>query len=301
MPPRKRPSSDRPGSRARLPRFVRVFLFLGVLVGAGLTFYAACIEPFEVGVTRWTVRTEKWPYAEPLTIALVSDTHAIWPWMTPARLDALVRDVNALEPDLILLLGDYVATHPFGMQLKPEAGIAPYKKLFAPCGVFAVLGNHDMYTSTQGWPAALRATRIPVLENEALPISCLGRNMWVAGLGDLWSDKADMAGTMAQVVGKDPVILMMHNPDSFPETPPRVALSVAGHTHGGQIALPGIGPVRQVIRSRYGLRYVYGHIVEEGKDLIVTRGLGTTGLPLRFGLPPEIALVTVTYKPTNTP
>lgn len=297
MPPPRRPPENTPPPRKKgaLRGLAQKLLFLGLLVGAAVGFYAACLEPFAVGVTRWTVRTPKWPYAEPLTIVLISDTHAIWPWMTPRRLEALVRMANALEPDLILLLGDYVATHPFGLQLRPEVGVAPYTKLYAPCGVFAVIGNHDVMSSTPGWPAALKAAGIDVLENEARSVSCQGRSMWVVGLGELWSRNADVAGTMAQVAGNDPVLLMMHNPDSFPDVPPRVALSLAGHTHGGQISLPGWGPVKAVIPSRYGFRYLYGHIVENAKDLIVTRGLGTTGLPLRFGVPPEIALVQLEY------
>lgn len=270
---------------------VVLFVFI-IALAAALGVYATFIEPFSLKVTQYRIATPKWTADEPLTVALISDTHAIWPWMTPAHLEQIVRETNALKPDLVLLLGDYVATHPFGIQLSPEDGVAPYKKLSAPCGVFSVIGNHDLHGS-RGWPEALEKTGIPVLRNQAQQIRCGQKVFWVAGLEDLWWENADVAGTLAQVTTGDPVILMMHNPDSFPEVPPAavVALSVAGHTHGGQIRLPFLGAVAAVVPSRYGLRYVYGHVTEEGKDLVVTGGLGTTGLPLRFLMPPEIALI----------
>lgn len=269
-----------------------VFLVFIIALAASLGVYAALIEPFSLKVTQYHIKTKKWTADEPLTIALISDTHAIWPWMTPAHLDRIVRETNALKPDLILLLGDYVATHPLGIQLTPEDGTAPYKKLSAPCGVFAVIGNHDLHGS-EDWPEALEKTGIPVLRNQARQIRCDQRALWIAGLKDLWWENPDVERTLAQITTSDPVILMMHNPDSFPEVPPSspVALSVAGHTHGGQIRLPFIGAIAAVIPSRYGLRYVYGHVTEDEKDLVVSGGLGTTGLPLRFLMPPEIVLI----------
>ncbi len=96
--------------------------------------------------------------------------------------------------------------------------------------------------------------------------------------------------------GDKPTLMMVHNPDAFVQMPDSVAVMFAGHTHGGQVVLPFFGPVPIVIPSRYGTRFVYGHIVEDGKDMIVTSGVGTTGLPIRFMRPPEIAIVTVTGK-----
>jgi uncharacterized protein len=265
------------------------------LVFAVLTLlgcYASLVEPRLLKVSEWSVTTEKWTNPKSLKIALITDTHAIWPWMTEKHLERIVEKANQLKPDVILLLGDYVGTHPFGLQLKPEDGVAPFKNLTAPCGVFAVLGNHDIHDSV-GWPQALQSTGIPVLQNDAVSLNCEGSRFWVAGLEEIWWQESDIGKTLSQVTDNHPVIMAMHNPDSFPSIPPSVALSVAGHTHGGQIRFPFIGSVAAVIPSQYGERYVYGHIVENGKDLVVSSGLGMTGLPLRFMTRPEIALITL--------
>ena len=238
------------------------------------------------------VTTEKWKSRSSLKIALLADIHLIWPWMTPSRLSAVVDHTNRLRPDLVLLLGDYVGTHLFGLQIDPERGLAPLSRLRAPCGVYAVLGNHDL-KSPGGWAEALTETGIPVLENQARFVDCAGHKFWIAGLEDYYWGTPDVGKTLEQVADDHPVIMMMHNPDSFPDVPASVALSVAGHTHGGQIRLPFIGAVSAVIPSRFGKRYAYGHVAEAGKDLVVSGGLGMTGIPVRFMMPPEIVLVTL--------
>jgi uncharacterized protein len=138
-----------------------------------------------------------------------------------------------------------------------------------------------------------------------------GAPFWIAGLGDQWAfwprgDRApphkmsryqgvdDLAGTLAQVTDDAPVVLMAHEPDIFPKVPDRVSLTVSGHTHGGQITLAGYAPV---VPSRYGRRYVYGHIREQGRDLIVSGGLGCSGVPVRFGVPPEIVVIELGPEP----
>ncbi len=269
----------------------KLFVLL-VFLGALLALYASCVEPFRLRTVTVEVATPKWSYARPLRIALLSDMHMIWPWMTPSHLQDIVQATNALQPDVVLLLGDYVGTHPFGRQLDADAALAPLKTLRAACGVFAVLGNHDWHPAGD-WPAALARIGFPVLQNQALRADCQGNPFWVAGLEELWWRHADINRTLMAVTDAAPVILMMHHPDSFPDVPERVALSVAGHTHGGQVQLPFYGPVSAVIPSRYGLRYVYGLVAENGKQLVVTSGLGMTGVPFRLLAVPEIMLVTL--------
>mgnify|MGYP002079687820 CR=1 FL=1 len=270
----------------------RLFVLTTFALAFVSLFYMALVEPFRLVVTSWTVATPKWAYDRDLRIVLISDPHAIYPWMSNAHLERVVEAANDLQPDIILLLGDYVATHPFGFQLSPEDGVVPYKKLRAECGVYAVLGNHDLHESV-GWPDALERTGIPVLRNQSVRVGCYGLHFWVAGLDELWWGDADLQKTMSDISDRNPVILMMHNPDSFSQTPADVALTVAGHTHGGQISLPIIGPLSFVIPSRYGLRYVYGHIQEDEKDLVVSGGVGSTGLPLRLLRPPELVVITL--------
>jgi uncharacterized protein len=274
---------------------MRIFKRLTVTLGGlllVLAFYACSVEPFLLRVTPWTISTPKWSGRQPLKIAILSDMHVIWPWMTPRHLQDIVTRTNAQTPDIIVLLGDYVATHPFGRQIAPADGMAPLKFLTAPCGVFAVAGNHDVHPDG-GWLAALRGVGITLLQNQAQPVQCHDEKLWVAGLEELWFQQADIAKTMGQVTDDNPVLMLMHQPDSFPQIPERITLSMAGHTHGGQIRLPIIGAIAQAVPSRYGKRYVYGSVREAGKDLVVSSGLGMSGIPFRLLMPPEITLVTL--------
>jgi predicted MPP superfamily phosphohydrolase len=113
----------------------------------------------------------------------------------------------------------------------------------------------------------------------------------VAGLDEWWYGQPDILKTIQKVTDNNPIVLMTHNPDAFPEIPDDVTLTVAGHTHGGQIRLPFYGAIPYVVPSDYGARYVYGHVREQGRDLVVSGGLGMTGIPLRFLMPPEITVV----------
>ena len=144
---------------------------------------------------------------------------------------------------------------------------------------------------------ALLAAGIPVLENAAVRLRHEGRDFWLAGLGSMWAFGGamgrwrgvdDLPATLAALADDAPAVLLAHEPDVFPRVPGRVALTLSGHTHGGQVRLPGV-PL--VVPSNYGARYAHGHVVEGGRDLIVSAGLGTSGLPVRFGVPPEIVLV----------
>ncbi|MFN3827331.1 MAG: metallophosphoesterase [Micavibrio sp.] len=263
-----------------------IILLICLIIGV----YGSFIEPFRLKVTRWDVRTEKWTYQRELKIAVLTDMHMIWPWMTRKHLMKAVEKANSLQPDIIVLLGDYVATHPFGIQLNPEKSLEPLKKLSARCGVYAVLGNHDLHPRSS-WPEALKATDIPVLINQSLPVDCDGEKFWIAGLDELWWGKADIKKTLEGVENDSPVLLMMHNPDSFPDVPENVALSMAGHTHGGQIRFPFIGSLSIVVPSKYGNRYAYGHVKEGNKDIVISSGIGMTGIPLRLFNPPEVGLI----------
>lgn len=278
----------------------------------------ALAEPWGTGVTHYRVSPPGWPDGLSLRLALVADLHACDPWMGVSRIRGIVEHTNALQPDCVLLLGDYVAGQGMSRYAAPVAHkdwAHALGKLRAPHGVHAVLGNHDWWEDREarrrrsGLPIAGRALQdagIAVYENTSVRLQKDGMPFWLAGLGDQeafqgtraaiggrWSglDGADdLDGTLRQVHDAAPVILMAHEPDIFARVPDRVALTVAGHTHGGQVRLLGYAPV---VPSRFGNRYVYGHIVEEGRNLIVSGGLGCSGMPVRFGSPPEIVVVEV--------
>jgi predicted MPP superfamily phosphohydrolase len=142
------------------------------------------------------------------------------------------------------------------------------------------------------------AKRIPLLENQVVRLTKRNWPFWLIGLADQWALPArsggfigldNLPGCLAQIKDDAPAILLAHEPDIFPTVPDRVSVTICGHTHGGQVAFPLVGPLR--VPSRYGTRYAYGHIRENGRDLVVSAGLGVSGLPIRFGVPPEIALI----------
>jgi uncharacterized protein len=272
--------------------------------GAATASYGLVVEPgLRLSIARWPLAHPGWPASmPPLRIAVLADLHAMRPWMPVPRIEHIVQAANALRADLIVLLGDYVA----GMR-RYRTGIvsiadwaSALRPLSAPYGVHAVLGNHDWWVDPRGVRRGLENVGIRVLENEAFKLDAGGRRFWLAGLGDQLARRVrdgyigvdDLDGTVAQTMGDtDPVILLAHEPDIFVKVPPRVTLTLSGHTHGGQVLLPFVG--RPVVPSHYGQRFAYGHIVEGGRHLLVSSGLGLSGLPIRFMVPPEIALVTL--------
>ncbi len=264
------------------------YSFLSIVFLLGV--YAVFVEPFRIKIVEKNIVTSKWVYKKPIKIALIADVHAIWPWMSSAHIKRIIKKTNNQKPDVVLLLGDYVSTHPFGIQPDPNESLSLYASFDSKCGTYSVLGNHDLHGSV-GWPEALRKSKIPLLENKATKVICDENEFWIAGLEELWWQNADIEKTLAYVDDNKPVIMMMHNPDSFAEMPEKVTLSVAGHTHAGQIRFPFIGSFESVIPSKYGKRYEHGHIREGSKDLVVSAGLGTTGLPLRFFNVPEIVII----------
>lgn len=288
------------------PKSVLHILSAALVGGLGLPSPALAIEPgFRVAAPLWPVRLSQWPRTAPrLRIAMLSDIHAVRPWMPAERIARIASVAMAAGPDLILLLGDYVTS----MSRRYRGAIVPVAEwaqalgtLRAPLGVYAVLGNHDWWDDVAAIRAGLQAAGLPVLENEAVRIEKDGFRFWLGGLGDQLAygrrvrgrrrGVDDLERVVAQATGDDPLILMAHEPDIFAASSPRVALQLSGHTHGGQVRFPVFGA--PVVPSAYGQRYAYGHIVEDGRNLVVSAGLGVSGLPVRFLAPPEITFVEV--------
>ena len=260
-------------------------------------------------ITHYAPKLPHWPDDMPLRIAVLTDVHASVPWTGAAQLAGFCRQANATAPDIILLLGDYASGPRLSRDLMPAHWAEQLSALSAPLGVHAILGNHDydgysradIARAPTAAETALVAAGIPVYVNRAVRIEHGGRGFWLAGLGDQYAFAPrraprferihgldDLAGTLAQVSTDEPVLLLAHEPDVFPDVPDRVALTLSGHTHGGQVRLFGKTPV---VPSRYGSRYAYGHIVEENRHLIVSSGLGFSGWPIRFGTKSEIVVI----------
>jgi len=277
------------------------------LAGLVVSLYGFFIEPaMRLRVRKWKLKRADWT-APPLRIAVIADLHAGEPFVTLKRIKQVVRRTNALDADLVLLLGDFTASHRMVSKPVAMADITPVLAgLTARHGVFAVLGNHDWWDDTAAqrrgggpnyYADALAASGIPVLSNSAKKLDDPG--IWLAGLEDQlaivegngrYRGLDDLSGTLRQITDDAPVILMAHEPDIFPQVPDRVALTLSGYTHGGQIRLFGWSPV---VPSRFGNRYAYGPVREGGKDLVVSGGIGCSILPVRFGVTPEITLVEI--------
>jgi uncharacterized protein len=289
---------------ASLTRLTRRRVLFGAagLVGASsasTAVYAGAVEPNGLVVTRYAPAPRGWPAERRLTITVIADLHAGGPDMLVPHVRHVVDTANALHSDLIVLLGDYEARYEFPIPPMPVAlWSAELKRLTAPLGVWTILGNHDWWHNTAMVRQALTDAQIPVLENNAVLLGAEGKKFWLAGIGDQLAHPLghhryrgvdDLPGTLAQIRTDDPVVLLVHEPDIFPRVPSRVALTLAGHTHGGQIRVPLVWPL--FVPSKFGARYAYGHIVENERHLIVSGGLGTSIIPARLGVPPEILQV----------
>jgi uncharacterized protein len=252
--------------------------------------YAGSIEPKRLVTTSYRLNPPGWN-ARRLSVAAIADLHAGGPNMAIEHIRRVVDHTNALGPDLVVLLGDYTANHRFVTEPVPsEAWAAAFARLEAPLGVWAILGNHDWH-DVRTVRRAFETVGIPCLENRAVLLGEGEGRFWIAGLGDQIAQRDDLPGTLAQVTTGDPVILLAHEPDIFVNVPPSVCLTLAGHTHGGQIKIPLIWP--NFVPSRYGARFSYGHIVESGRRMIVSGGLGTSVVPVRLGVPPEIVHIDI--------
>ncbi|WP_255551842.1 metallophosphoesterase [Erythrobacter crassostreae] len=228
--------------------------------------------------------------SSPVTIALLADIHVAGPDMPPSRLERIVEQVNALEPDLIAIAGDLVsekrtATHIY----TPEEIVSPLGKLEARLGVVIAPGNHDHWYD---WPALseqiAKHPNLTVLANNAAQFGPLA----VGGADDAFTGRDDLEATfaaMAPLTGAR--VVVTHSPDIFPQVPVDVDLTLAGHTHCGQIAYPWGGAPATM--SDYGDLYACGVFEQHGKTLVTSGGLGTSLLPIRLFTQPEVWLIEI--------
>ncbi len=294
-------------TRRRFLRTASGALASTVLLGG----YAMGVEPMlRLNVTRYRLTPAGWPPGLKLIVAALADVHAVVPGMSVERIRQICAATNALNPDVTVLLGDYTRGRKQGWIVPSSEWAKALGTLRAPLGVHAVLGNHDWWDdygvqrAGVGMPVSYRVLSdngLSVYHNRSVRLTKDGRPFWLAGLGDQlamlparrkgivrWAHLDDLPATLAQVTDDAPVILMAHEPDVFPKVPSRVSLTLSGHTHGGQVRVMGYSPV---VPSKFGNRYAYGHVREDGRDLIVSGGLGCSMIPVRLGVPPEILLI----------
>jgi predicted MPP superfamily phosphohydrolase len=256
-------------------------------------------------IVRHEIADPRWTLPD-LTIAVLADLHVCRPWTPLSAVERIVTATNALRPDLILIPGDFIADRNLPARSVPAAEIvAALAPLEAPLGVAAVLGNHDWWDcrlsrrtgfARNSVAEALAASAIRLLPNAAVRLDH-GPGFWLVGIDSQRALRRlghpglhDPGAAFAEVPAGAPAILMAHEPDYFAEADARAFLQISGHTHGGQVNLARWRPLTP---SAYRSRYAWGHIREGGRHLIVSGGIGYSGIPLRVFQPPEITLVSL--------
>jgi predicted MPP superfamily phosphohydrolase len=229
---------------------------------------------------------------DPLRIAVISDLHGGAPYIGESKIDAVVALTNDAKPDLILLTGDYVTKGVLGGWHMPiQTIVAHLKALHAPLGVYAVLGNHDQREDPVGIAKAFEDVGIPVLDDRNTMLKGDGQPITLAGISDFRTAAHNVDAALSGIPKDAHAICFTHSPDVFPVLPGTCALTIAAHTHGGQVWLPLLG--RIIVPSHYGQRYAVGLVHEDGKYLFVSTGIGTSILPVRFMVPPEVSILDI--------
>ena len=279
------------------------------LGGGGLGSYAFGVEPgLMLDVKNYAITPPGWPESLPLRIAVIADIHACEPYMSAARIASICDLANAMSPDLTVILGDFNGGHNYvTAPVLPHQWGEAIARLKAPLGVYAILGNHDWWhgalpsmraNNVDAISAALRHAGVRRLENDAVALRQHGQSFWLLGLGDqlahrvsrgVYNGADDLDRALERVTDDAPVLLLAHEPFIFNRVPSRVSLTLCGHTHGGQVDLPIIGA--PFASRRFGANHVYGHVVDDNRHMIISAGLGTSILPVRFGRPPELVTV----------
>jgi predicted MPP superfamily phosphohydrolase len=247
-------------------------------------------------VCRLRVEIGGWPqWRRPLRIAFLSDLHTGSHSDDVARLNRIIDEVAALAPDLALFGGDYVNLQPLGGGRVPPRTIAKIlSRLEPPLGRFAILGNHDYIYGERAVTDAFEDHGTPVLDHARRSIRFQNHAIELVGVPDAHVTRAEAHALLAALSHDKPTIVLAHDPVWFAHLPAGPHFMLAGHTHGGQIRLPGIGVVRTATKAPR--HWIHGLVQEHGQYLYMTSGIGTSGVPLRWGVPPEIAVLDVSGK-----
>lgn len=270
-----------------------LLIFMAVVLSLIAAGYWGAVAP---AVQRnFSLTVPDWPAgAPPVRLVLISDLHIVDPETPPSRLAALVTRLNALKPDCVLIAGDLISDKILSTRRYSfSEALAPLAKLTPQFATLVVRGNHDHWRDGAAANAAIAKYGMNRIDNGAARCGALS----IGGVDDVHTRNDNLSQTRAAMaaIGGVPVLLS-HSPDIFPDTA-GIPLTLAGHTHCGQIVLPLWGPLG--IPSRFGNRYACGGIREDGRTLIVTGGIGTSVIPIRWGAPSDFWVVNVGKLPEN--
>lgn len=272
----------------------RIVAITILLLGAAILAYSYFIEPDRLIIKTVELRVPHWSKdLNGFKIVAVSDIHGGSHTITEEKLRYLTERVNAQNPDIIVLLGDFISERRENkkeLRMPVETIAQTIAGMRAKNGVFAVIGNHDWWYNEKKVRAALEMVGIKVLENDAVSFQINNQIVWVIGIEDFWKkEQVKIENVLAKINPQENIIAITHNPDSFDFTPDSISLLLAGHTHGGQVVFPIFGAPFVVAKREH----TAGHVIKGNRHLFVTTGVGTSGPPLRFGVPPEIVVITL--------
>jgi predicted MPP superfamily phosphohydrolase len=261
---------------------------------------AVCVDGFYFEPARlverdYTLPLSAWPAScDGLRVDVISDTHTGSPRNGLDKLDRIVARLSASDAHIVLMAGDYVILSVLAGTYVPADTIAQHlKPLTARKQVYAVLGNHDWWKNGPLVSRAFAGAGVHMIDNTAVPISAGICHFWLAGLGDLLVGHPDVRAAFAMIPPDAPTIALTHEPALWPSVPSQATLTIAGHTHGGQINPFGLlTPARFTPHSLQ----LKGPYVVDGRSLFVSPGIGTSILPMRLGVPPEISRLTLRSK-----
>ena len=278
--------------------------FIRLTAAAGIAALAAdttLLAPNRVRIVRQQIALPRWPARlEGFTIALLSDFHYD-PYFSVHPIHSAIPLVNDLHPEMIVLTGDFVSAPWVGDAAAAASKAEPcaqlLRQLHAPHGVWAVLGNHDVFTDPDRVTAALQSNGIQVLSNQSASCERDGARFWLAGVDDVLGGTADLNATLHGIPAGEPTVLLAHEPD-YADYVSRhsVDLQLSGHSHGGQVRIPFLRPLYLPLLAH---KYIWGLYQIGGLTLYTNPGLGTVGAPVRMNCPPEITLITL--RPAATP
>ncbi|MBA3439103.1 MAG: metallophosphoesterase [Pyrinomonadaceae bacterium] len=272
-------------------QFLRGLTALGVVGVAATAAYATLVEPYAYELTETIIHIHGLPPGfEGFRIAQVSDVHH-GRLVSLEEVQRVVQLTRGAQADLIVLTGDYTTSRRH--YIEPCAEVLG--ELQAPDGVWAVLGNHDHRTDPELTTRSLTQAHINVLNNQNTLLRRGSDVLQLAGIDDWSYNRTDWKSAFDGLDPQHPIVLLSHQPCVFdmPQTE-KVALVLAGHTHGGQVCLPIVGAP---VRFMNEFHYVRGLYRRGQTQLYVSRGTGVIGLPIRFGAPPEISVLQLRRTP----
>lgn len=258
-----------------------IILIIFIIISISFLIWSICIEPSKLEIKRYTIKDDQ---LKGLKIVFASDFH--FKKNQTKEAENIIKIINEQNADLVLLGGDFINGHKEKASLPIKEIAKHFSKINSP--TYTVLGNHDYWAGNTKITKEFEQYKINVLSNNNKKIIIKNKTIYIAGVQDLQTGYPDINKAIANT--KNPTILITHSPDIFPEIWQDINLTLAGHVHGGQIRIPPFGAI--IIPSKYGNKYSQGLIVENDKKMIVTKGIGTSILPLRFNCKPEIVVIT---------